>query len=495
MRRWVQWGAIAPASFVMAISVISGNSAIASSQAKTDLTQPLGTTGSRQAQIFKLAQATETSVLSSIEPEVLAEINRARTNPTGYADSLEKMLQYYDGDILALPGESRLRTREGAQALQEAIAFLRSTQPLAAITVSPGMSRGAQDHVKDTGGAGVVGSTGSDGSSPGDRVNRYGAWQGNLVELLSYGKNSASAVVLLLIVGDGDPNRGFRQELFNPKAQVAGIACGTHSARGSICVIEYASQYIEGEHSKVAAREESEPGAAIASTPAPETGQTAQAKSSAVGEVAANSTSTTGASASSSQMPPSSNALSTLEQEIIAETNRVRANPKAYAAELEALKQYFDGNLLKLPGQTPMETEEGASVVDEAIQVLKATPPLPALNFSAGMSLGAKDHVQDLGPNGKAGHYGSDGSDPFVRISRYGTWKKLAGENISYSPLNTAQWHVMQLIIDDGFPSRGHREAILKPDYQRIGVACGGHTVYDNMCVMTYATEYQEKRE
>ena len=184
--------------------------------------------------------------------------------------------------------------------------------------------------------------------------------------------------------------------------------------------------------------------------------------------------------------------LSPEEQAIFEETNRVRANPAAYAAELENLRQYFDGKLLKLPGQTPMETEEGVSAVEEAIQALKATKSMSVLSFSKGMSLGAKDHVNDLGPTGQAGHYGTDGSKPDKRISRYGAWKGLTGENISYSPMNNAKWHVMQLIIDDGVKDRGHRKAILKPDYRMTGVACGPHAVYTTMCVMEYATEYQE---
>jgi len=181
-----------------------------------------------------------------------------------------------------------------------------------------------------------------------------------------------------------------------------------------------------------------------------------------------------------------------IERAIVEETNRLRSNPQAYAAELAELRQYFKGNLLKLPGYPALETQEGVAAVDEAIRDLRATAPLPALKISQGLSLGARDHVLDLGPKGKAGHYGTDGSDPFQRMNRYGTWKGSAGENISFSPIATAKWHVRQLVIDDGVRNRGHRKALLNPDYRLTGSACGTHTVYGQMCVMTYSKDYQE---
>ncbi|MBE9008869.1 CAP domain-containing protein [Pseudanabaenaceae cyanobacterium LEGE 13415] len=181
-----------------------------------------------------------------------------------------------------------------------------------------------------------------------------------------------------------------------------------------------------------------------------------------------------------------------IEKAIVEETNRLRSNPQAYAAELAELRQYFNGNILRVPGSPAIETQEGIAAVDEAIRDLKATLPLPSLTLSQGMSLGARDHVLDLGPKGKAGHYGTDGSDPFQRINRYGTWQGSAGENISFSPIATARWHVMQLVIDDGVRNRGHRKALLNPDYRLMGSACGNHTVYGQMCVMTYSKDYTE---
>jgi uncharacterized protein YkwD len=186
------------------------------------------------------------------------------------------------------------------------------------------------------------------------------------------------------------------------------------------------------------------------------------------------------------------NYLSPLENAVIQEINMARSNPKGYATFLEEWKWYFDGRLLKLPGERIILTKEGATAVNEAMSTIRSMNPVARLSPSRGMSLGAKDHVRDQGSSGSIGHRGRDGSTVWERVNRYGTWEKSVAENISYGS-NKARNIVMELIIDDGVPGRGHRKNIFNPDFRVIGVACGHHETYGTVCVITFAGGYNER--
>jgi len=184
--------------------------------------------------------------------------------------------------------------------------------------------------------------------------------------------------------------------------------------------------------------------------------------------------------------------LSDLEREVVEELNLARTHPDEYADYLVEYSKLFVGKELREPGEITIMTEEGRSAVTEAIRFLKKQKSVPSLTASKGMSRAAADMVRMQETTNQIGHVGRDGSKFSDRISRYGSWGGSCGENIDYGN-NTARKIVMSLIIDDGVSNRGHRKSIFNQEFRRVGVACGRHKVFRNMCVIEYAVSYTEK--
>ncbi len=178
-----------------------------------------------------------------------------------------------------------------------------------------------------------------------------------------------------------------------------------------------------------------------------------------------------------------------IEKDVILEMNMARSNPAKYA------ELYIEPRIKKFNGKIyggNLQTNEGVTVVNECIKFMKAQKPLNLLKPSKGLTQAAKDHAETQSLTDQTGHTGTDGSDPFKRMKRYGNYK-TAGENISYGS-KTAREIVVTLLIDDGVKSRGHRKNIMNKDFDAAGVGFANkHKLYGCECVLDYAGAYVEK--
>jgi uncharacterized protein YkwD len=182
--------------------------------------------------------------------------------------------------------------------------------------------------------------------------------------------------------------------------------------------------------------------------------------------------------------------LTGLEKDVVLEMNKARSNPKKYAElYMQPKLRYFNGNNYSEPGEITLITQEGKKAVENCISAMSKMQSSPLLQSELGLSLGARDHTADQSKTGKTGHDGSDKSTPFTRITRYGKGYKTAGENLAYGS-TTGRDIIVDLLIDDGVPSRGHRTNIMNKSFSQTGVSFGTHTQYRTMCTITYANGY-----
>lgn len=185
--------------------------------------------------------------------------------------------------------------------------------------------------------------------------------------------------------------------------------------------------------------------------------------------------------------------LSDMERGIAEEINRLRRDPRAFARVLTTYRGYYDGPLLRLPGQSmAIRTFEGVAAVDEAIAVARKSKRRGPLALSAGLSRAARAHAREIGQAGTIAHQGRDGSSPFDRMQRHGRVLGRSGENIGTGHGDAATM-VIDLFVDDGVANRGHRVNLMEPRYQVVGVGCAPHRDYGTVCVMGFAEGFEEQ--
>ena len=181
------------------------------------------------------------------------------------------------------------------------------------------------------------------------------------------------------------------------------------------------------------------------------------------------------------------------EVAVVREIAKIRRYPKEYAKYLRFLGTRFQGTLWRLRDHVPLRTEEGREAVEEAAAFLENVEPIKEpLAFSQGLHWAARAHVLDQGPSGHTSHVGEDKSTPGQRMKRFGTPGTLMGEVINYGA-ETPRMTVIQLVIDDGVPDRGHRRNLFDPKFRLAGAAIGFHKAYGSMTVVDLADGFTEK--
>jgi uncharacterized protein YkwD len=183
-----------------------------------------------------------------------------------------------------------------------------------------------------------------------------------------------------------------------------------------------------------------------------------------------------------------------LSTQVLAEINLARTQPRTYAGFLLRFRSHFRGKSYPVPESTTLvQTGEGVTAVDEAIAFLTRVKPLQPLAWSDGLGEAAGELAEEQGRSGDTGHTGRQSRGMRERVEQHGKWSGRIGENIGYGP-EDARSMVMQLIIDDGVPERGHRKNFFSAAFSTAGVACGNHSRYGSVCVIDLAEGFREKR-
>lgn len=197
--------------------------------------------GTEPKNTASLNTAANAIYLSSLEKEIIYEINLFRSNPAKYAeDYIAPLAKSYQKKILNYPGDQPILTKEGVNALYECVRVLKKATPKPILYPDRSLTNSAEDHVRDQSRTGKTGHVGSDNSNLKIRIEKYGNWKVRIAENIAYGNTSARQVVIFLLVDDDVKNRGHRNNMLNPDFAVIGVSCGSHPVYNTMCVMDFA---------------------------------------------------------------------------------------------------------------------------------------------------------------------------------------------------------------------------------------------------------------
>lgn len=166
--------------------------------------------------------------------------------------------------------------------------------------------------------------------------------------------------------------------------------------------------------------------------------------------------------------------LSEPEKQVILVVNLVRMNPIKFDSTF--VKKYLESN-------------ENDSYTKSLQKDLRNLSPVPPLAVHKKLFESASNHANALGRSGKTGHNSPNGASMDARFEHFlkGLKYSMYAENIHYAEGRTPVEIVMDLLIDTGIESLGHRKNIFDKDARFIGVAMRPHKVYGTCTVQDFA--------
>ena len=179
-------------------------------------------------------------------------------------------------------------------------------------------------------------------------------------------------------------------------------------------------------------------------------------------------------------------------QRVAEEINKARTDPESYAKKINDSIQYFYKNLLRLPHESGIETQEGPKGYKEAAEFLSKAQKLPALKIEPKLTEAAQEIAKEMGKFKEMDEM--DGVDREAIIKKYGYYKGKMRESTDFGSVKP-ELVVCSLLVDDGNESRSNRELIFNPEFTVVGTACQPHDDLGAINLIIFASNFTEGEE
>ena len=171
----------------------------------------------------------------------ITELNLCRKNPQKYSSKLRSYEQYFDNEILRLPNETAIKTKEGYVSFDEAAMFLDNLDEVCPLTYSDGFSCSAMDAMKILQSYKYINEI-SDMKID-ECLSKFGEVYGPFAQCCDFGTSNPELLVVLLLADDGDESRANRLSILNPNFRVIGFAHGEHEIYSDCSVVMLARNF------------------------------------------------------------------------------------------------------------------------------------------------------------------------------------------------------------------------------------------------------------
>lgn len=184
--------------------------------------------------------------------------------------------------------------------------------------------------------------------------------------------------------------------------------------------------------------------------------------------------------------------MENVSDKLLKELNFVRCQPQEYAEKLQSYKNYFKGDILRIPGQVAIKTTEGFKAFEDAIQFLKKQSPLKPIIFNTYLTKIAEEAYSIIAASSDVDAANSINIDEL--ISKHGQIAGQFSQAVDFGS-GTAELAVINLLVDDGDLNRGNRSNFFNAKFSIAGIAHGPHKTFHHCTVITYARHFIPKGE
>lgn len=194
------------------------------------------TIDSSMVDFIKINTASNEMYLSQMDKEIIKELNFVRQYPKVYALIVANHLASQSYSWIGI-------TKDEYMAGKELIDELNAMQPCSLLFPNKCLYESAKKHGRDCENRGFTGHTGSDGSSPFERISNFcSGISGN--ENIVGGAKNARNLVISLLVDSGISSRGHRYNMLNADWNYVGCY-GYKTSKMYICIQNFASNKLK----------------------------------------------------------------------------------------------------------------------------------------------------------------------------------------------------------------------------------------------------------